>query len=95
MKHISFSNPFRSTASVIDNILGCKRKKFAAFVLWYKAKCVFFYHALKEGEIPTEVASCKGKIEGSKLYKIAGIGSGGSKAVWSMAWESRIKSDLL
>lgn len=77
LKHISFSNPFKGTASIFNNIFGCKTKKFTAFVLWCKAKYIFFYCALKEGEIPSEVINCKSKVEGAKLHKMAGYGSGG------------------
>jgi len=36
-----------------------------------------FYCTLKEGEIPTEVTSCKGKVEAAKLNKMAVVGNVG------------------
>lgn len=32
-----------------------------------------------------EAGSCKGEVEGAKLHKMAEVGSGGLKVVWSVS----------
>lgn len=53
-----------------------------------------FCCAVKESETLTEAGSCKGEVEGAKLHKMAEIGSGGLKAVWSVNQENKIEGDL-
>lgn len=88
LKHISFSNPFRCTASIIGNIHDCKRKKQFLFC-GIKQKVFFFTVQWRRVRCQLRLRARKVKLKGQSYRRWQGLTVEGKKQ--SKGWLGKTK----